>query len=127
MPDHCGSNGTQQIKHTPAARDCSATSDNLCVPIGPTTGTATLWPGEHTSALDQLDINPHHGVMSWAKDDYKAKYRLWVSHPPLFSPPVPLNLPRFGCKRFSSYEELNAWKRQYRLEIARAGGVQWKR
>lgn len=65
--------------------------------------------------------------MSSAKDDYKAKYRLWIRNPPVFSPPVPLNLPHFGCKRFSSYEEFNAWKRQYRFEIARAGGVQWNR
>jgi len=65
-------------------------------------------------------------VMNCAKDDYKAKYRMWISNPPVFSSPVPMNLPRFGCKRFSSYEELNTWKYQYRMEIARAGGLQWK-
>lgn len=65
-------------------------------------------------------------AMNRVKDDYRAKYRMWINDPPAFSPPVPMNLPHFGCKRFRNYAEMNAWKRQYRLEIARAGGVQWK-
>ncbi len=65
--------------------------------------------------------------MQSLKDDYGAKFRLWIADPPSFKPPDPQGLPAFGWKRFDSYAELNAWKRDYRRAIARAGGVQWKR
>lgn len=61
-----------------------------------------------------------------ASDDYKAKVRAWVRSPPVFIPAQAQNLPHFSCKRFQTYEEMNAWKREYRKQIARAGGVQWK-
>ncbi|MBN1557260.1 MAG: hypothetical protein JW951_03855 [Lentisphaerae bacterium] len=64
--------------------------------------------------------------MKIACDDYKAKIRAWVHAPPRFEPAVPESLPHFGCRRFSSYAEMNAWKREYRRAIARAGGVRWK-
>jgi len=65
-------------------------------------------------------------------DDYHAKIRFWVAEAskPGFRPrpcPVPETLPPFSPQRFSSYAELNAWKHRYLLEIARQGGVKWKR
>lgn len=67
-----------------------------------------------------------------AVDDIQAKVRFWAAEAsqPGFRPrscPVPEHLPPFPPQRFSSYAELNAWKRRYLLEIARQGGVQWKR
>lgn len=59
------------------------------------------------------------------KDDYNAKLKLWVKHPVLMPLLKASNLPHFGHKRFDSYEELNAWKKEYRAEIARNGGVKW--
>lgn len=58
-------------------------------------------------------------------DDYKAKIKLWVAHPVVMPLPKPDNLPYFGHKRFNSYEEMNAWKKEYRAEIAKAGGIKW--
>lgn len=67
-----------------------------------------------------------------ATDDNQAKIRFWAAEAsrPGFRPrscPVPENLPPFSPQRFSSYAEFNAWKHQYLLEIARQGGVRWKR
>ena len=64
-------------------------------------------------------------------DDPHAKIRIWAAEAtrPGFRPPscpVPENLPKFPPQRFSSYAEMNAWKRRYLLEIARQGGVKWK-
>lgn len=61
------------------------------------------------------------------RDDYKAKIKLWVERPEVIPMPKPLNLPRFGHKRFNSYDELNAWKKAYREEIAQRGGLTWMR
>ncbi len=62
-------------------------------------------------------------------DDYDAKYSIWASRKgPAIVPQVdPESLPRFGHRRFDSYEQFNAWKRSYLLLIASAGGVRWKR
>jgi len=59
-------------------------------------------------------------------DIREAKVRLWLKHPPEMKFPVPVNLPRFSKKSFRSYEEMNAWKREYLQEIAKQGGIQWK-
>ncbi|HQQ61585.1 MAG TPA: hypothetical protein PKU89_09645, partial [Kiritimatiellia bacterium] len=66
-----------------------------------------------------------------AVDDPHAKIRFWAqeSARPGFRPPpcpTPEKLPPFRPQRFSSYPEMNAWKRRYLLEIARQGGVKWK-
>ena len=66
-----------------------------------------------------------------AVDDPHAKIRFWAAEAarPGFRPPscpVPENLPKFPPQRFSSYAEMNLWKRRYLLEIARQGGVKWK-
>jgi hypothetical protein len=62
-------------------------------------------------------------------DDYSAKLRLWAAKPMVARlPELDLSsLPRFGVKRFDSYEALNSWKRGYLIEIARHGGVRWKK
>jgi len=60
-------------------------------------------------------------------DDYEAKFDLWVRTPRVVPLPKPSGLPRFGVKRFNSYEELNAWKRELLMTIAEQGGVQWTR
>ncbi len=62
----------------------------------------------------------------------QAKIRHWVTEAskPGFRPrpcPQPENMPSFTPRRFFSYAELNEWKRGYLLEIARQGGVKWKR
>lgn len=59
-------------------------------------------------------------------DIREEKIRLWLEHPPVVKFPVPVDLPKFSKKSFRSYEEMNAWKREYLEEIARNGGIQWK-
>lgn len=67
-----------------------------------------------------------------ARDDNQAKIRFWVAAAaqPNFRPPpcpVPANLPPFPPQRFASHLEMNKWKREYLLAIARQGGIQWKK
>ena len=58
-------------------------------------------------------------------DDYEAKLAIWARNPRVVPLPKVTGLPRFGCKRFNSYEEMNAWKSEFLVEIARKGGVAW--
>ena len=52
-------------------------------------------------------------------DDYNAKFEFWTRNPkPQLGIPEP-KLPKFAPKRFSSYEEMNQWKRELLDEIAR--------
>jgi hypothetical protein len=52
-------------------------------------------------------------------DDYNAKFIFWTRDPkPQLGIPD-AKLPRFSPKRFSSYEEMNAWKRELLIQIAR--------
>jgi len=52
-------------------------------------------------------------------DDYFAKYTFWTMNPkPQPEMPVP-KLPQFSPKRFSSYEEMNNWKRELVDQIIR--------
>jgi hypothetical protein len=60
-------------------------------------------------------------------DDYTAKYALWASRPEVRRLPGFTGVPRFGVRRFGSYEEMNAWKRDLLREIARGGGLTWTR
>ena len=64
--------------------------------------------------------------MKIASDDHKAKIRPAVRFPQPCTPAEAEGFPPLTCKRFSGYEELNAWKRECRREIARAGGLRWK-
>jgi hypothetical protein len=60
-------------------------------------------------------------------DDYQAKYSLWAANPEVRALPSFTGVPRFGVRRFRSYEEMNAWKRELLREIARRGGLTWTR
>jgi len=58
-------------------------------------------------------------------DNYKAKLDIWArEHRPSPLPKI-ANLPRFGSKKFNSYTELNAWKKQLFETLAKRGGAQW--
>jgi len=58
-------------------------------------------------------------------DDHEAKYRLWATNPKVYPLPKFAGVPRFGHKKFSSYEEFNVWKRRLLARIAENGGVRW--
>ena len=58
-------------------------------------------------------------------DDYEAKYKIWAANPVVHPLPKVTGLPRTGSKKFRTYEEYNAWKQEYLIQIARSGGVKW--
>lgn len=58
-------------------------------------------------------------------DDYSGKFELWAKSGKVCRFPRIVNVPPFGHRRFSSYEELNAWKKSLRDDLARKGGAQW--
>ena len=58
-------------------------------------------------------------------DNYQGKLELWARAGKVVRLPRIANLPRFGHRRFDSYEELNAWKQSVRDELARQGGAKW--
>ena len=60
-------------------------------------------------------------------DDYTAKFTIWARENRVVPLPRIANLPRFKSRKFNSYEEFNAWKKDLLDQIARAGGVQWTR
>jgi len=60
-------------------------------------------------------------------DDYEAKYAIWAGTPRVHPLPGFEGVPEFGARKFSSYEELNRWKRELLEEIARRGGLKWTR
>jgi hypothetical protein len=52
-------------------------------------------------------------------DDYNAKYLFWALDPKP-QPEIPFpRLPKIAARRFSSYEEFNAWKQELLCQIAR--------
>jgi hypothetical protein len=59
------------------------------------------------------------------RDDYQAKIRLWAAERRVVGFPRPVLPVKVGVRRFSSYAEFNAWKRDLLAAIARAGGVTW--
>jgi len=60
-------------------------------------------------------------------DRYDAKLEIWAGLGKVCSIPEITNLPRFGHKKFSSYDEMNSWKKALVLELAERGGAQWKK
>lgn len=58
-------------------------------------------------------------------DDYQAKIKIWASRPEVVRLPQAIGWPFFSAKKFDSYGQMNEWKRQYLLEIARMGGLKW--
>lgn len=60
-------------------------------------------------------------------DDYNAKFEIWAKERKVFPMPK-AKLPfRFAPRKFSSYEELNQWKKELLVKIAEKGGVKWSR
>jgi len=58
-------------------------------------------------------------------DDYSGKLEFWARSGKVLRIPRIANLPRFGHRRFNSYEELNAWKQSLSDHLAQQGGAQW--
>lgn len=58
-------------------------------------------------------------------DAYKKKRALWLERPVVFRPPRAAGWIPFSPRKFSSYEEFNRWKRDYRARLAAAGGLTW--
>lgn len=61
------------------------------------------------------------------RDDYDAKFKIWARNPKVVACPKPANLPRFKAQRFDSYEAFNAWKDDLLDQIAKQGGIKWKK
>jgi hypothetical protein len=55
-------------------------------------------------------------------DDYTAKVRLWAQNPIVVPLPQGPAVPRFAAQRFRNYEEMNRWKRDLILRMARQSG-----
>jgi len=60
-------------------------------------------------------------------DNYLAKVAIWISEPKVYPLPEFSGLPRFGSRKFDSYEEFNSWKKEFLGAIASRGGVKWKK
>jgi hypothetical protein len=58
-------------------------------------------------------------------DDYGAKIEIWAREGKVVRVPRIANLPKFGHRRFDSYEELRAWKQSLLDELLKQGGAQW--
>ena len=58
-------------------------------------------------------------------DNYDAKYEIWARESKVYPLPTVSGIPRFKSKKFSSYDELNSWKKSLLDQIAAAGGVKW--
>ena len=58
-------------------------------------------------------------------DDYNAKYVIWARESRVYALPRITGLPHFGSKKFSSYEDLNRWKRALLLDAAATGSIRW--
>ena len=58
-------------------------------------------------------------------DDYTAKHTIWARESRVYPIPRVTNLPRFGSRKFSSYEDFNAWKKDLIDQLARSGGATW--
>lgn len=61
------------------------------------------------------------------KDNYNAKYAIWAADPKVAHLPK-MTLPfKFSAQKFSSYREMNEWKKKLIIEIAENGGVVWNK
>jgi hypothetical protein len=58
-------------------------------------------------------------------DNYDAKLEIWAKESKVYPLPTVTGIPRFGWKKFKSYEEFNAWKKGLLAQIAASGGVKW--
>jgi len=55
------------------------------------------------------------------------KISVWAAHPEVRRTPRIANLPRFGSRKFNSYDEFNRWKDGLIRELIRSGGARWTR
>jgi len=53
-------------------------------------------------------------------DDYKAKIRFWAENPTVAPLPAPPRLPEFTSKKFRNHSEMNQWKKELLLQLARS-------
>ena len=60
-------------------------------------------------------------------DDYNSKYAIWARAPIVHPMPEFTGVPPFEPQKFDSYEDLNRWKSELLVEIARLGGLKWTR
>lgn len=58
-------------------------------------------------------------------DSYNARIDIWAREGKVVRIPRIANLPAFGHRRFSSYEELRQWKQSLLGELAKLGGAKW--
>ncbi len=61
------------------------------------------------------------------KDDYNAKYKIWAKENKVWAIPQMILPFKIKPQRFDSYEEMNAWKKQLLIDIAKHGGVKWSK
>lgn len=84
-----------------------------------------------TSAMNRVMTFEHLNMTSIDRrkktDDYNAKYAIWAKERKVH--PLPkMDLPvKFPPKCFSSYEELNRWKKELIVEVAKLGGCKWSK
>jgi len=60
-------------------------------------------------------------------DDYSAKLEIWAKEGRAYAVPTLSNLPYFGHRKFSSHEEMNAWKKELFDQLVKNGGAKWTR
>ncbi len=63
--------------------------------------------------------------MAKLTDDPDAKFKIWARDTQVCAFPRIANIPPFGVRRFASHAEMNAWKLELLVELARQGGAQW--
>ena len=61
------------------------------------------------------------------RDDYNAKFKIWARNPKVVACPKPTNLPHFKAQRFDSYEAFNTWKDELLVQMAKQGGIKWRK
>jgi len=52
-------------------------------------------------------------------DDYKAKLRLWATNPQVVALPSLPAIPKFPPQKFPTHLEMNEWKKQLLIRMAR--------
>jgi hypothetical protein len=58
-------------------------------------------------------------------DNYNAKYEIWTKDPKVTPLPKMILPFKFSAQKFSTYKEMNEWKKNLIIKIAKKGGVQW--
>lgn len=101
----------------------SWSSRKLCALVVAT----SLWLGQGCGGLEGIVARRALSRLAWRcydrsmkiTDDYRAKIRLWAEHQRVVALPVGPPLPKFSAQRFRSHQEMNRWKHELLLELAR--------